>query len=147
MATSILSKLNVIALPKREKQSAVEHRRSKLVQKLEEQMALAQAQAEGKPYSVSKQVWQRDDAGNKSRVTRDKIVRPWWFANGSGVTLTVRYGSRPLALKGDKCALQVGSVVGVPEVLKMVVEAVRNGELDAAMEASVVAGKSKKARG
>lgn len=146
MATTILSKLNVIALPKREKQSAVDHRRSKLVQKIEEQISLAQAQAEGKSYTVSKQVWQRDDAGNKSRVTRDKLVRPWWFANGAGVTLTIRYGSRPLALKGDKCALQVGSVVGVPEVLKIVAEAAKNGELDAAMEASVTASKSKKAR-
>src|SRR6185437_10320591 len=35
-----------------------------------------------------------------SLALREKNVRPWWFENGNGLTLTIRYGSRPLALKG-----------------------------------------------
>lgn len=77
-------------------------------------------------------------------MEKEKNVRPWWFANGNGLTLTIRYGSRPLALKGDKCALLVGSIAGISETLKLVAEATKSGELDVAMEAAVAAGKAKK---
>ena len=68
---SYLAKLNVTQLKKPQSLSSTEQRRVKLVAKLEEQLALAQAQAEGKRYVVTKPGWTRDGAGNKTRVRRD----------------------------------------------------------------------------
>lgn len=40
---------------------------------------------------MAKNSWTRDDAGNKTRITRDKLIRPWYFADGTGMSLTIRY--------------------------------------------------------
>lgn len=142
MAT-FLNKLTIVPLKKPEKQSPLEQRRNKLVAKLEEQAELARCQTEGKRYVVMKNAWTRDDAGNKTRVQREKIVRPWWFSNGSGLTMTVKYGSRDLEIQKGKKALSIGDISAVPETVKLVIAATQSGELDAAIEAAVAASKTK----
>jgi len=92
---------------------------------------------------VTKNAWTRDEAGNKARITRDKLIRPWYFADGTGMSLTIRYGARVLSLdaKGKK-AIAVGSVKDIPDVIAAVINAVKAGELDAAMEATIQAAKT-----
>lgn len=145
---SHLSKLNIIQLKRPAKQSPVEQRRTKLIVKLEEQLELAKAKNEGKPFSVMTHAWRRDENGNKTRVQREKQVRPWWWQTGDGLSLTVRYGARQLILaKGDKRAISVAHASQLPEVLNSVILAVAAGELDSAIESAVTAAKSKPAKG
>lgn len=146
MATAILNRLNVVVLKKAEKASPVEQRRLKLISKLEEQAQLAKCQIEGKKFSVLKNAWTRDDAGNKTRVQREKNLRPWWFPNGAGITMTCKYGSRDLEIQKGKKALSLGDIPAVLEVVPVLIEAVRAGELDQSIEQAIAAGKSKKAR-
>jgi len=140
---TFLTKLNVVTLKKAEKQSPVEQRRNKLVAKLEEQAELARCQIEGKKFVVLKTSWTRDDAGNRSKIQREKNVRPWWFTSGSGLTMTVKYGSRDLEIQKGKKALALGDLPSVPSVVALLVEAARAGEFDASMEAAVAAGKAR----
>ena len=141
---SILAKLNLTQLKRPTSKSPQDKRRDNLIQKLEEQSKLAEHEAKGTKYVVSKQAWTRDEAGNKSRITRDKLIRPWYFADGTGMSLTIRYGARVLSLdaKGKK-AIAVGSVKDIPEVITAVINAVKAGELDSAMEATIQAAKTK----
>jgi len=140
---SILSKLNLTQLKRPTSKSPQDKRRDNLIQKLEEQSKLAEHEAKGTKYVVAKQAWTRDEAGNKNRITRDKLIRPWYFADGTGMSLTIRYGARVLDLGKGKKAIAVGSVKDIPEVVAAVINAVKAGELDAAMEAAVQAGKTK----
>jgi hypothetical protein len=140
---SILSKLNITALKQRTKLSPAEHRRGNLIAKLTEQLELAKAQAEGKPYVVVKNGWARDDAGNKQRVQKEKVVRPWWWNDGTALTMVVRYGAKPLELSKGKRALSVANLAAIPATIGTVIEAVRAGELDGAIEATVSASKAK----
>ena len=141
-----LNKLTVIALAQRAKQSPAESRRGKLIQKLEEQSSLAQAHIEGKQYIVTKPAWQRDEQGNKTRVQRERVVKPWFWPDGKGLSMVVRYGARPLELARGKRAISSGDLPGVPETIKVIIAAVQAGELDNAIEASIASGKTKSAR-
>jgi hypothetical protein len=144
--TTNLSKLNIIPLKRPTKQSPAEHRRSNLVAKLTEQMELAKAQAEGKPFVVIKNGWSRDDAGNKQRVQKEKVVRAWWWNDGPALSLVIRYGARPIELSKGKRAITVANLGEIPATINTVIAAVRAGELDSAMEAVVAAGKAKAPR-
>lgn len=143
---NFLSKLTITQLKRPISKSPQDKRRENLISKLEEQSALAQAESEGKKYAVSKNVWTRDEAGNKTRITRDKLIRPWYFQDGGAMSLVIRYGARPLELAKGRRAVTVANLAAVPEVIATVIAAVKAGELDAAMEAAVAAGKAKPAR-
>jgi len=138
-----LSKLNITQLKRPSKSTPQEQRRNKLITKLEEQMALAEAQKQGKRYVVMKSAWTRDDSGNKQKVQREKIVRPWFWPDANGLSMVVRYGARPLDLQKGKRALTVPSIDAIPEAITTVIAAVKAGELDTAMEAAIAANKSK----
>ena len=143
---SYLSKLNITQLKRPQKQSPAEERRGKLIVKLEEQLALAEATAAGKTYVVTKSAWKRDDAGNKTRVQRERAVRAWWWNDGTSLSMVVRYGARPLELSKGKRALTVADTAALPEVINTIIAAVKAGELDAPIATVIAANKSKSVR-
>lgn len=138
-----LSKLNITQLKRAAKSSPQEQRRNKLIAKLEEQLALAEAQKQGKRYIVMKSAWTRDDSGTKTKVQREKIVRPWFWPDANGLCMVVRYGARPLELAKGKRALAVPNIDTIPDVIGTVIAAVKSGELDGAMDAAIAANKAK----
>ena len=141
---SYLSKLQVTQLKKPAAMSPVEQRRAKLVVKLEEQLALAQAQAEGKRYIVTKPAWTRDDAGNKVRVQRERMVKPWWWQDGEALCLVVRYGARIMEISKGKRAIMVNTPAMLPGALNTCIAAVKAGELDGAIEQVIADAKQKR---
>jgi hypothetical protein len=141
-----LSKLNITQLKRPTKSTPQEQRRNKLVGKLEEQLALAEAQKAGKRYVVMKSAWIRDDNGNKQRVQREKIVRPWYWPDANGLCMVVRYGARPLELAKGKRALALPNIDAIPEAITTVIAAVKSGELDTAMDAVIAVNKTKLAK-
>ena len=82
--------------------------------------------------SATREVWVKDGQGNKTRVTRAKRVRSWFWLNTDGKwLLEVRYGSKVLELQKGKRAIEVGARGELPAVIGVIQEAVRAGELDA----------------
>lgn len=140
---TFLSKLALTQLKRPTKSTPQEQRRNKLITKLEEQLALAEAQKAGKRYVVMKSAWTRDDSGNKQKVQREKIVRPWFWPDANGLCMVVKYGSTALELAKGKRALTVPSIDAVPDAITTVIAAVKAGELDTSIENSVAASKSK----
>ena len=134
---SHLAKLTVTQLKRPQSLTPAEQRRNKLVAKLEEQLALCQAQAEGKNYVVTKAAWTRDDNGNKQRVQKERMVKPWYWQDGEGMCLVVRYGARIIELSKGKRAISVNAAAMLPGALNTLIAAVKAGELDAAISAVI----------
>ena len=130
---TFLSKLTVTQLKRPQSLAPAEHRRAKLIEKLEEQLALAQAQAEGKRYITTRAAWTRDSEGNKTRIQKERAVKPWWWQDGAGVTLLVRYGARILELHKGRRAISIATSALLPGALNTLIAAVKAGELDAAI--------------
>jgi hypothetical protein len=102
-------------------------RRAKLIQRLEQQKALAQDPAHVR--TVAK--WVRNEQGGKELVQVHKRVRPWWREDVLGaVALTVRYGSKPIEFEKGKSVIVVPSKDQLAATIDTVVAAVRAGELD-----------------
>lgn len=130
-----LSKLKLVAQSHRRPENKTDQRRTKVMEKLEEQLAMAEALIKGETYRKIKTVWRTDDDGERVQVDRQKRVRPWFWMNASGCFMSVWYGSKVIKLDGDNTAISVGKREQLPEVISSLIEAVRAGELDRGIEA------------
>lgn len=132
-----LSTLKLTAAQRPGKLSAVQQRRSKLIGRIDEQIALAKSTISGKPYAGVRLRMVADESGVKRQVESAKRVKAWWFNAESGkLALCVRYGARVLELSKGKWAVEVGSTTELVGTLEIVRSAVEGGELDAAIEAA-----------
>ena len=107
-------------------------RRAKLMARLEEQKALFKD-----PLFVAvEQRWDKTAGGRKELVERKRKVRRWWREDVTGnVFLTVRYGQKTIEFDKGKTAISVGSKDKIPQVLDVLIAAVKAGELDEALTA------------
>jgi hypothetical protein len=128
---SKLNTLNLITYVRQNNKDPKLKRRSKLIEKLNEQILLAKDST----YSPTTRKWIIDDSGERKRVVVAKRIKQWWDKDANGNTvLTVRYGSKLLELAKGKSAIKLASDNDVVNVLGTVVVAVEAGELDAAIE-------------
>jgi hypothetical protein len=110
----------------------VQFRRQKMLKKLDEQIAMAQAMAEGRSYSVTRMKRVRDtETGLKRVVEASGSVRQWWFVSENGkVAVQLRYGSKVIMLTKNRNAVEVNTPVELCSILQTLKTAVSQGELD-----------------
>ena len=130
-----LNKLKLVAQQQKRMQSKAEHRRGKVIEKLEEQLAMAEALNRGESYSKTRRVWKTNEAGERVQIDRAKRVRSWFWVSAAGCFLSVWYGSKVVELEPGLTAIQIGKRDDLPDAIRNVIEAVRAGELDIAIEA------------
>jgi hypothetical protein len=133
---SALGSLKLVAAIKPAALSPALQRRNKLIAKIGEQQAMAQAQVDGTAYAPTKVKRIADDSGEVKQVTVPKRVKAWWWKGDNGKTfLGVRYGNRMLELAKGKAAVEVANAKELVSVLGTLRKAVEQGELDAQIEA------------
>ncbi len=132
---SPLAKLTIKTVSRQNKLSPVEARRNKMLVAIEEQLKVAEAAMRGEEYTVTLSRWDKNDAGEKVRVQRQKVVRSWFFAQDGGFYVQCKYGARTIALSKDGNAVFVKQLADVPNALQAVYAATAAGELDAAITA------------
>jgi hypothetical protein len=131
---SSLAKLTIKTVSRQSKLSPVEARRNKLLAGINEQFEVAEAAMRGEQYSVTVPRWTKNEAGEKVRVQRQKVVRSWFFAQDGGYYVQCKYGAKALALSKDGNAVFVKQIAEVKGVLEMFRTAANAGELDVAIE-------------
>lgn len=128
---SSLAKLTIKPVTRQTKLSPIEARRNKLLTAIDEQLQVADAAMRGEEYAVTLSRWSKNDAGEKVRVQRQKVVRSWFFAQDGGLYVQCKYGSKAIALSKDGNAVFVKQLADVKPVLETLRSATANGELDA----------------
>lgn len=133
---STLSQLKFTQFSKPTQISPVEQRRGKLIRKLREQMALAEALESGSNYTATRMRSIVDaETGQRRSVAVPKRVKAWWTQNEVGkITLTVRYGSKLLEFAKGKSGIEVGGIQQISPTLQVLCDAVAAGELDKEIE-------------
>lgn len=137
MSTALLSTLKLTAARKSRGLPEAVRRRNKLVQKLVEQRELASAHAQGQHFAAKRLRTMRDEETG-TRMVKEVAVRikPWFWTGEKGETLlAIKYGSRQMELQKGKSAIDVGNSSNLVAALDTVIAAVKDGELDAAIEA------------
>ena len=129
---SMLKGLSFTAAPRAATQLTPEEvRRNKLIAHLQEQRAIAQADAAGEHHVVMRRRWRNTDTGERQRVEVEKRLKRWWTAQADGqLLLTVRWGSRVIEWERGKAAIVVGEASKLIGVLEKLIAAAQAGELD-----------------
>jgi hypothetical protein len=136
MAT-LLSSLKLVAATRENKVSPVLQRRQKLIKKIDEQMELAKAQANGSIYSPTKcKNIVNAETGTNEYKQVPKRIRAWWWKNEAGKwNLVVRYGARIIELGKGKNSIELENEAAILPTLEVIKKAVEAGELDDAITA------------
>ena len=134
---SSLSKLTIKSVVRRVTLSPAEARRQKLVAAINEQFEVAEAAIRGEQYAVTAPRWSKNEAGEKVRVQRQKVVRSWFFERDGGVYIQCKYGSKVLPLSKDGNAVFVKQIADVKPALEIIRAAALNGDFDAAIDAAM----------
>ena len=82
---SILTTLKTANVSRSDANSPTQRRRAKLVEKLEEQLAGAEALISGMSFQTTKRVTRTDANGGLERVTVPKRFRAWYWHDISGL--------------------------------------------------------------
>ncbi len=140
---SSLAKLTIKSVSRQTKLSPEEARRNKLLAAIDEQLKVAEAATRGEEYLVTRQRWAKNEAGEKVRVERQRVVRAWFFAQDGGFYVQCKYGARALNLTKDGNAIFVKGIGDISAVLQTLRTAVANGELDASVASAINSKKNK----
>ena len=132
---SSLAKLTIKTVTRQNQLSPAEARRNKLLAGINEQMDVADAAMRGEQYAVTAPRWTKNEAGERVRVQRQKVVRSWFFERDGGVYVQCKYGSKTLPLSKDGNAVFVKQIADVKPVLEAFRTAASAGELDGAIAA------------
>ena len=132
---SSLAKLTIKTVTRQNQLSPAEARRNKLLAGINEQMDVADAAMRGEQYAVTAPRWTKNEAGERVRVQRQKVVRSWFFERDGGVYVQCKYGSKALPLSKDGNAVFVKQIADVKPVLEAFRTAASAGELDGAIAA------------
>lgn len=131
---SSFAKLTIKTVSRQSKLSPIEARRGKLVSAINEQIAVAEAAMRGEQYAVTVPRWTKNEAGEKVRVQRQKVLRSWFFSQDGGFYVQCKYGAKALSLSKDGNAVFVKQIADVKPVLETFRTAVNAGELDEKIE-------------
>jgi hypothetical protein len=111
-------------------------RRQKLITKIDEQIEMAQAAANGTAFTATKfkNIVNAEGVTEYKQVA--KKVRAWYWKNDAGKwNLVVRYGARVIELSKGKNSIELLSEADVIPTLELLKTIISNGELDDAITA------------
>lgn len=132
-----LQGLKLITAKRQTAINPVQFRRNKLSQRVQEQIALAQAAVEQRIYVKQRQRSVKDSSGIRNTITTQVRVKQWWWTQDNGkFALSIRYGSKIIALSPKCNAVECSTLTDVVAALTTIKAAVDAGELDAQIAAA-----------
>lgn len=133
---NMLKELTFAAVPRENLLTPQQKRRNKLIAHLREQLAMAEAEIDGRIHVVKKRRWERTQDGQKHLVEVNKRLKQWWKRQQHGkLLLTVRYGAKAIEFEKGKDAVVLADVRELVTVLPKLIAATEAGELDAHINA------------
>jgi hypothetical protein len=138
---AVLSALKLVSATRTQIKDPVVQRRNKLVEKLQEQLMLAESKLTGRAYAPTKIRTVVDEAGERKTVEVPKKVREWfWMGEGGKVNMSIKYGASTLYLNAKNAtAIELPSMEELVSVIKSLKTAVLEGEFDKAIESATKA--------
>lgn len=127
------------AVPIRASADPVQRSREKMIAALAEQKQMAEAKIAGQALIPTHIVRRKNAEGVRIQVEAPKRVRQGWFTDGNGkVFFVLRYAGKTIEFDKDKNAIEAGELSALPKIIDTLIEAVREGEIDAQLTAAAV---------
>lgn len=127
------------AVPVRATVDPVQRAREKMITSLAEQKQMAEAKIAGQVFAPTHIVRKKNAEGVRVEIKAAKRVRQGWFTDGNGkVFFALRYAGKTIEFAKDKNAIEAGELSALPKIIDTLIEAVRDGELDAQLTTAAV---------
>jgi hypothetical protein len=138
---AVLSALKLVSATRTQVKDPVLQRRYKLLEKLQEQLMMAESKLTGRVYAPTKIRKVVDEVGDRKTIEVPKKVREWfWMGEGGKVNMSIKYGAATLYLNGKNAtAIELPSMDELVSVIKSLKVAVLDGEFDKAIESATKA--------
>lgn len=136
MSTATISGFKLVTSTKHQTVAPIVHRRNKLVAKLDEQLALCEAQKAGNTYAPKRlKTVTNKQTGERVTIEAVKRVKEWFWIGANGkINLAVKYGAKTLPLnKKGANAIELASGDELIATLSDLKTIVLNGDLDDAI--------------
>lgn len=131
-----IAKLKLVSAV-RQRRTVADVRREKLLGKLDEQIGLASAQAEGKTFEVMRTRMKVGTDGQRVSQQMPVRVKQWWWKGNEGkLLLSIQYGAKAIELAKGRNAIEIGTMKELVETLKGIRVAAEGGQLDGHIEAA-----------
>lgn len=133
---SALAKLKLTSIARTNKVNPVVQRRLKVIARIDEQIALNDAEQAGQQLNAMRQRKVKDeDTGEIRLVQVPKRVRNWaWTAENGKTCVSLFYGSKVVAIDKNKATIELASKADLAATLVILRSAVESGELDVQLE-------------
>lgn len=134
--STALTALKLVTSKKHQTVAPIVIRRRKLVSKLDEQLALCEAQKAGNTYAPKRlKTFVNKQTGERMTAEVTKKVREWfWIGDNGKINLAVKYGAKTLPLnKKGANAIELANGDELIPTLSKLKDVVLNGELDDAI--------------
>jgi len=135
MTKSLLSSLKVTSRPEKTSENPLLKRREKLLSKLDQQLAMANALINDDTYTAYREKWQKNtETGQQEKIRIPKNVAKWFYKRSNQYFFEVRYANKALELSKGNHAIEVGELTNLTKTISTVIDAVVAGELDTLLE-------------
>lgn len=129
--TTLLSTLKIIDRPKIDAKPPILGKRMKLIDRLEEQLAMAKAMLDKTPFEAFREKSVKDpETGERKTIRKRRSVRPWYYDSNEHYYIEIKVGLKAIELEKGKTAIDVGAKEKLPDVINTIIQAVEKGELD-----------------
>lgn len=126
-----LDNLKIVTSTKPSNQPPEQHRRNKLILKLDEQILCARAKLDNKEFYVERTKTVTNEVGERIKLAHQKRVNPWWYRNIEGkLVLEIRYANKKIDLLKGKTGIEVENIETLIPALELLKKAIEFGELD-----------------
>lgn len=133
----VLDTLKFVDVQRKKAMTPDARMRDKVISALVTQKEIARAEREGRSYTVNVRTHATTPEGQRVQVERQKQPRKWFWKDAGGTLfLQLSYCNAPVVLANGQKVVEVGSVDNLDSVIDTLVEAVKAGELDAALKAN-----------
>lgn len=123
-----IKSLTFAPLPKSSSTDPTVHRRNKIINRLRDQISLAN----DPNFTLLRSKWVKNAEGVKELKEFKRRVKPWWReVSGGTIILAVHYGSQKVELEKGKAGIVVGKKEKLVPTIETLIDAVSNGEIDA----------------
>ncbi len=115
-------------------ESIEQHLRRRMLEQLDEQQGLADAEIKGEQFVKTQQIYVTNEDGERIAKTVERRLRKWFWRNSDGNWfMELRYGNKAIKLSGENTAVEVGDKGKLTTVIATLTDAVKAGELDKAL--------------
>jgi murein DD-endopeptidase MepM/ murein hydrolase activator NlpD len=133
--STLLSSLKLSTRPEKISENPTLKKREKLLTKLDQQLAMANALVNDEVYTAYRDKWQKNtETGQQEKIQIPKKISPWFYKRNNQYFFEVRYGNKPLELSKGNHAIEVGEQENLAKTIGTVIEAVVAGEVDSLLD-------------